>query len=463
VASFTALRHDHLGVAVLVASERRIVRRKQKRPQKIEGMRPESLMMTYGYKPEWSEGAVKPPIFQTSTFAFRNAEEGKEFFSYAYGLAERDPARPMGLIYSRLNNPDLEILEHRLNLWDEAEESAVFASGMAAISTSILALVPLGASVVFSRPVYGGTDYLMETLLPERGTETREFQAGSDPAVVERICAEMEAAGSPCKLIFIESPANPTMRLTDIAGLAEVAHRHGALLAVDNTLLGPLYQKPLHHGADLVLYSATKYLGGHSDVVAGVALGSAELMSQIKLYRTILGTMLDPHSSWLLLRSLETAKLRMTCSRKNAEELVQWLSEHPKVSRVYYPGHDLEPAQRKIFERQCTGSGGLIAFELSVPGEKEAFHFMNSLRLIKLAVSLGGTESLCEHPASMTHSDVPPEEQVKIGISPGLIRLSVGIEHPGDLIADLAFALEQVEALEAEEGGEEAWTDMEDV
>ncbi|MDH3254450.1 MAG: PLP-dependent transferase, partial [Acidobacteriota bacterium] len=231
------------------------MRRRKKRAPRMKGMRPESLMMSHGYKPEWSEGAVKPPIFQTSTFAFRSAEEGKEFFSYAYGLAERDPARPMGLIYSRLNNPDLEILEERLVLWDEAEESAVFASGMAAISTSILALVPLGASVVFSRPVYGGTDYLMETLLPERGIPTREFPAGSSPEVVERICSDLEASESPCRVIFIETPANPTMRLTDIAEVSEVAHRHDALCAVDNTLLGPLYQKPLLNSADLVLYS----------------------------------------------------------------------------------------------------------------------------------------------------------------------------------------------------------------
>jgi len=209
---------------------------------------------------------------------------------------------------------------------------------------------------------------------------------------------------------------------------------------------------PLRHGADLVLYSATKYLGGHSDLVAGVALGSAELMGQVKLYRTILGTMLDPHSSWLLLRSLETASLRMSRSCENAEALVKWLSAHPKISRVYFPGHDLEPSQQEIFRNQCTGSGGLIAFELCVPGEREAFHFMNSLRLIKLAVSLGGTESLCEHPASMTHSDIPKDQQEAIGISPGLIRLAVGIEHPDDLIADLAYALGKVEALEPVKG-----------
>jgi methionine-gamma-lyase len=421
------------------------VRRKKERPKKIEGMRPESLMMSHGYNPEWSEGAVKPPIFQTSTFAFRSAEEGKEFFAYAYGLRERDPSRPMGLIYSRLNNPDLEILEHRLNLWDEAEESAVFASGMAAISTSLLALIPLSRSVVFSRPVYGGTDYLMETILPERGIPTREFPAGADPSEVEELLVGLAQAGIPCKVVFLETPANPTMKLTDIAAVAEVAHRHDALCAVDNTLLGPLYQKPLHHSADLVLYSATKYLGGHSDVVAGVTLGSRELIDQIRLYRTILGTMLDPHSAWLLLRSLETAKLRMTCSRKNAERVARWLSRHPKVSRVFFPGMPGSVSQRRIYERQCSGPGALLAFELCVPGEKEAFQFLNSVRLIKLAVSLGGTESLVEHPASMTHADVPPAEQEAIGITPGLIRLSVGIEHPDDLIADLAQALDQVD------------------
>jgi methionine-gamma-lyase len=411
-------------------------------------------MMSFGYRPEWSEGAVKPPVFQTSTFAFRSAEEGKEFFSYAYGLAERNPERPMGLIYSRLNNPDLEILEDRLNLWDDAEESAVFASGMAAISTSLLSLVPLGRSVVFSRPVYGGTDYLLETLLPERGITTREFPAGSSPELVDDICARLAEAGSPCRVVFIETPANPTMMLTDIGGMAEVAERHDALLVVDNTLLGPLYQKPLKHGADLVLYSATKYLGGHSDLVAGVVLGSKELVDQVKMYRTILGTMLDPHSSWLLMRSLETAKLRMTCSRKNAEAVARWLSRHQKVRRVFFPGMDEDPVQKEIYRRQCTGPGGLLAFELCVPGEREAFHFMNSLRLIKLAVSLGGTESLCEHPASMTHSDVPPAEQLANGISPGLIRLAVGIEHPEDIIADLSYALQQVETLETNASAE---------
>jgi methionine-gamma-lyase len=410
--------------------------------------RPESLMMSFGYQPELSEGSIKPPIFQTSTFAFRSAAEGKEYFAWAYGLEERDPARPMGLIYSRLNNPNLEILEERLNLWDRAEESAVFASGMAAISTSILATVPLGCSVVFSEPVYGGTDYLIEHVLPAMGIPTRCFHAGDDAGAAEAEIARLAAEGTPCRMVYLETPSNPTIVSTDIAAMADVAHRHGALCAVDNTLLGPLYQQPLGLGADLVLYSATKYLGGHSDLVAGAALGSAALIHDVKMLRTILGNMLDPHSAWLLLRSLETAKLRMTCSRKNAERIARWLAGHPGIVRVHYPGYHDDPRQRAIYERQSTGGGALVAFELAAGTEEAAFRFLDALHHVKLAVSLGANESLAEHPASMTHSDVPPERQREMGITPGLVRLAVGIEHPDDLIADLEQALAKVAAAE---------------
>ncbi len=413
-------------------------------PPDLEEMRPESRMMSHGYDPMRSEGAIKPPIFQTSTFTFRNAAEGKEFFEWAYQLKERDPKKPMGLIYSRLNNPDLEILEDRLNLWDEAEAGAVFSSGMAAISTSILATVPLGMSVVFSRPVYGGTDFLLEEILPDRGIVTREYPAGSSYEFVEEICQDLEAAGTPPKVIFLETPANPTMTLTDIEKISEVAHRNGAMCYVDNTFLGPIYQQPLLHGADLVLYSATKYLGGHSDLVAGVALGSKELIDRIKMYRTIFGTMLEPFSAWLLMRSLETAKLRITCARKNAEAIAHWLDRHPKVARVFFPGLLDSEEQKRIYNKQCTGPGAVIAFELLDAGEQQAFEFLDSIHLIKLAVSLGGTESLVEHPASMTHADIPAEEQVEIGITPALIRLAVGIEHPDDLIKSLEYALDQV-------------------
>lgn len=410
-------------------------------PSPPHDLRPESLMMSYGYDPARSEGAIKPPVFQTSTFVFPTAEKGKEFFRCAYGLEAEDPAHPMGLIYSRLNNPDLEILEDRLNLWDQAEASAVFASGMAAISTSLLALVSIGHGIAFSRPVYGGTDYLFEHILPGMGIPTREFPAGADAERIEAVCSELDAAGTPCRLIFIETPANPTMVMTDVAAAAAVAERHDALTAVDNTFLGPLYQKPLLHGADLVLYSATKYLGGHSDLVAGVALGSKETVDRIKQFRTILGTMLDPHSAWLLMRSLETAKLRMTCARKNAERIAEWLARHPRVTDVHFPGLLTSGPQYEIYRRQCTGPGAMLCFDIAGAGEREVFRFLDSIRLIKLAVSLGGTESLIEHPATMTHADVPPEEQTAIGIRPSLVRLSVGIEHPEDLIRALDDAL----------------------
>ena len=250
---------------------------------------------------------------------------------------------------------------------------------------------------------------------------------------------------APPRVIFLETPANPTMVMTDIQAMAEVAHRNGALCIVDNTFLGPLYQKPLLHGADLVLYSATKYLGGHSDLVAGVALGSRELIERVKMYRTIFGTMLKPYSAWLLMRSLETAKLRITCARKNAERIARWLAKHPAIDWLHFPVLLEEGSQKKIYDKQCTGPGGMIAFALKDAGETEVFQFLNSVKLIKLAVSLGVTESLIEHPASMTHSDVPPDQQEAIGITPSLVRLSVGIEHPEDLIRCLNYALDQVQ------------------
>lgn len=417
---------------------------RKSRPVRVRGMRPESLMMSYGYQPANSHGAIKPPLYQTSTFVFPSAQTGKEFFAEAYGLRERDPSHPPGLIYSRLSNPDLEILESRLNLWDEAEASAVFASGMAAISTTVLALVGVGEAVVFGRPVYGGTDYLFEQILPQRGVPTREFPAGSDASVVEEIFRDLERSGTRAKMVFLETPANPTMLMTDIESIAAVAHEHGALVAVDNTFLGPLYQRPLRHGADLVLYSATKYLGGHSDLLAGVVLGPKELIDGVRLYRTILGSTLDPHTAWLLLRSLETAKLRITCARKNAEKIALWLSRHPKVTRVHFPGLLTEGPQKEIYDRQCTGPGAMLTFEIAGADEEETFRFLDAVRLIRLAVSLGGTESLIEHPATMTHADVPVDEQREIGITPGLVRLSVGIEHPDDLVRALDDALATV-------------------
>lgn len=406
---------------------------------------PESLMMSYGYRPEWSEGAVKPPIFQTSTFAFESAEDGKAFFEVAYGLREKRNDETLGLIYSRLNNPSLEILEDRLTLWDSAEAAAAFESGMASIATTAFTFLRPGQVLAFSEPVYGGTEYLFHNVLPEFGIETVPFFAGDGIAGLEAALAEGDRAER-LGMIYLETPANPTNHLVDIAGCAAVAERHSTddrrvLVAVDNTFLGPLFQHPLRHGADLVLYSLTKFVGGHSDLIAGAVLGSEDLVTRVKATRTFFGSMAGPWTGWLLLRSLETLKLRMTQQAENARHLADFLASHPGVDKVHYLGHLEEgDADWEVYRRQCLSAGSMISFEVH-GGEAEAFRVLNSLKLIKLAVSLGGTESLAEHPGSMTHSDVPPADQARMGITPAMIRLSVGVEHPDDLIADLEQAL----------------------
>jgi methionine-gamma-lyase len=412
------------------------------------GQHPESLMMSYGYDPRLSEGAIKPPIFQSSTFVFRTAEEGKAYFQLAYGLRHKRVGEEMGLIYSRLNNPNLEILEDRLTLWDRAEACAVFESGMAAITTSMLEFLQPGDTILHSEPVYGGTDHFIKHVLPRFGITPVGFHAGASREEMEAALAKARATG-PLGMIYLETPANPSNALVDIALCAAMAAEHGTperrpIVAVDNTFLGPVYQHPLAHGADLVLYSATKYIGGHSDVIAGAALGSAELVGRVKTMRTFLGTMASPWTAWLLLRSLETLRMRMEAAAHGARTVADYLVAHTLVERVYYLGH-LKPGDPDfaLFERQCLGAGAMISFDIR-GGEAEAFQFLDALELVKLAVSLGGTESLAEHPATMTHSDIPPESQARMGISPQMIRLSVGVEHPADIIADLGRAFAAV-------------------
>ncbi len=411
-------------------------------------LRPESLMMGYGYRPEWSEGAIKCPIFQTSTFAFPTAEDGKAFFEIAYGLREEGPAETPGLIYSRLNNPDLEILEDRLTVWDEAEAALVHNSGMAAIATTVLTFLRPGDVLLHSEPLYGGTEFLFCHVLPDFGIKVVGFPAGAKgPEAVERLVSD-EAIAKRLRMIFIETPANPTNDLVDIADSAEVARSYrdgrGVIVVVDNTFLGPLFQHPLAHGAALVVYSATKFIGGHSDLIAGAVLGSEELVGEIRRTRTFLGTASEPWTGWLILRSLETLKMRMTAQMKNARYVADFLADHPKVDRVHYLGHIHEGhPQFEVYRRQCVAPGGMVAFEIH-GGEAEAFRFLNALKLFHLAVSLGGTESLAEHPATMTHADVPAKDQPRMGITPALVRLSIGVEHPEDLIADLDQALAAV-------------------
>ena len=409
---------------------------------------PESLMMSYGYKPELSEGAIKPPIFQTSTFAFKTAEEGKAFFELALGKREKLPNEELGLIYSRINNPNLEILENRLCLWDKADVCAVFESGMAAISTVLLEFLKPGDLLIYSMPVYGGTDHFIHHFLNKIGVQAIGFQPGQGK---DELIEMVEKSGRADKLgmIFIETPANPTNALIDIEACKEVADHFSknkaedeqVLIAVDNTYMGPLWQHPLKHGADLVIYSATKYINGHSDVIAGAVLGNQEVMTRVKILRTFLGNMAGPWTGWLLMRSLETLKVRMDTQQQNAIKVADYLNKHPKVKKVYYLGLIEEGTEEyKIYKRQYSGSGAMLSFDID-GGEKEAFMFLDSLSLIKLAVSLGSTESLAEHPKTMTHSGVSVEDLEAANISDSLVRISIGVEDAKDLIWDVEQAL----------------------
>jgi methionine-gamma-lyase len=413
---------------------------------------PESLMMSYGYQPELSQGAVKPPIFQTSTFAFSTAEEGKAYFEIAYGLRPQEQSEELGLIYSRINNPNLEILEDRLCLWDQAEKCAVFESGMSAISTVMLEFLKPGDLLLYSLPVYGGTDHFINHFLDKMGVHTIGFRADQDKAEIISI-VEASGKADQLALVYLETPANPTNDLIDISMCREVADYFGSIenpvyVAVDNTYMGPLWSSPLLHGADLVIYSATKYIGGHSDLIAGAVLGHSDVMQRVRVLRTFLGNMASPNTCWLLLRSLETLKVRMEQQAKNAQAIAAFLADHPMVDKLHYLGC-LDPSSKsyEIYKRQYSSPGAMIAFEIKGK-EKDAFRFLNELRLIKLAVSLGSTESLVQHPASMTHIGLSPELRAKIGITEGLIRLSVGVEHHEDLIADITHALDQANAVQ---------------
>ncbi|MCB0278318.1 MAG: cystathionine gamma-synthase family protein [Calditrichaeota bacterium] len=407
--------------------------------------KPESLMMSYGYKPELSQGAIKCPIFQTSTFVFDTAEHGKAYFEVAYGLREKNEKEELGLIYSRLNNPDLEILENRLCLWDQAEDCAVFESGMSAISTVFLEFLKPGDLLLYSQAIYGGTSHFIESVLTKFGVHVLPFNPTMEKDEIDQLIKNHQSHHK-LAMIYIETPSNPTNTLIDIQMCKQLCSQFSTnekqvLLAVDNTYMGPLWQHPLSHGADIVLYSATKYIGGHSDVIAGACLGSKKLISQIRELRTFLGNMASPNTGWLLMRSLETLKIRMEKQAKNAAILAEFLHQHEAVEQVYYLGMLDSDRQAEIYEKQCLSGGAMLSFDI-VGGEREAFQFLNSLKLIKLAVSLGGTESLVEHPASMTHSAVAHKNE--IGITDKLIRLSVGIENPEDLIWDLEHAFKNV-------------------
>jgi methionine-gamma-lyase len=413
---------------------------------------PETQMMGFGFDPALSEGSLKPPIFLTSTFVFRNAQDGKDFFDYTSGRRQPPPGQAPGLVYSRFNNPNLEVLEDRLALWEGGESAAVFSSGMSAISTTLWAYLKPNDTLLMSEPLYGGTETLIDKTLPGFGIgAVRVADAVNRDAVMagaKRASEMAKAKGGKVGLLVTETPANPTNSLVDLALWREasdwIAGQQGGArppVAVDNTFLGPVFQRPLEHGSDLVMYSLTKYVGGHSDLVAGGVIGSKAMVQPVRALRSALGTQLDPNTSWMIMRSMETLALRMRAASDNAARVAGYLAGHPKVASVNYLGFlkDGDP-RAAVFARQSKSAGSTFSFSIR-GGEAEAFRMLDALQVMKLAVSLGGTETLISHPASMTHASVPADRRAKIGLTDSLVRISAGIEDPADLIEDLRQAL----------------------
>jgi len=408
---------------------------------------PATLMMGHGYDPVLSEGSLKAPIFLTSTFAFPSAAEGKRFFE---GITGKIPGGTDGLVYSRFNGPNQQILEGRLAIWDGAEEALSFSSGMTAICVLFLAFASAGDVIVHSGPLYAASEGFVAKTLSRFGVTYVDFPAGATreelDAVMAKAKAQADSQGGKVAMVYLESPANPTNALVDVEAVRDA--RDAALgnecpIAIDNTFLGPLWSRPLDHGADIVVYSLTKYVGGHSDLVAGSIAGAKKWMTPVRMLRNTMGGIVDPNTAWMLMRSLETVELRMDRAGENAAKVCAWLKQHPKVEGLGYLGMIDDPRQQDIYQRHCSGAGSTFSLFIK-GGEAESFRFLDALRIAKLAVSLGGTETLASHPASMTHLSVPDARKAALGITDNLVRISIGIENADDLIADFEQALAAV-------------------
>jgi cystathionine gamma-synthase/methionine-gamma-lyase len=407
------------------------------------GLRPETVAVGHGHDPADWHGAVKPPIALSSTFAYPSAAAAKAAHEAFFDGAPDAAA----YIYARLDHPNLRQVEARLRALDGAAATAAFASGMAAISATFLAHLRPGDALLHTAPLYGGTHGLIHGLMAEMGVRAVAIADALDPASIAQAAAAAAAAG-PLRLVMIETPANPTAGLADIAAIAAAAAQAGGaarpVVAVDNTFLGPLNQRPLAHGADLTITSLTKYAGGHSDVLGGAVSGSVAAVAPVRRLRTSLGAHLDPFSCWLMLRSLETLPLRSARACANAEAVARFLGGHPKVAGVTWLGMlPDDGAARAVYARQCAAPGSTFSFRIR-GGEAEAFAMLDRLRVLRMAVSLGGTETLICHSATTTHHAVPEATRRALGVDAASLRISVGIEHPDDLIADLAQALEAV-------------------
>ncbi len=379
-----------------------------------------------GQRPDAVTGALTPPIYQTSTFAFKDAQHGARLFK---GEEE-------GYIYTRVGNPTIDLLARKIALLESAEAGEIFSSGLAAIFSTIISLAGSGDNVVSDDTIYGGTYSQFTQVLSRLGIRVT-FVDARDLSQVEGAIKENT------KLIFTETPANPTLKIIDIAGCAQIAHQHKIPLVVDNTFATPYLQRPIELGADIAVHSMTKYLGGHGDLIGGVTVGKGEFIEELKgETATEVGATISPFNAWLTLRGLKTLGVRMERHSANALQVAQFLQSHPKVERVYYPGLSSHPGY-ELAKRQMSRFGGMVGFD--VQGGREAGQtLMNKVKLCTLAVSLGDADTLIEHPASMTHSTYSEEECLKVGIKPGFVRLSVGLENPQDIIADLDQGLKAI-------------------
>ncbi len=368
-------------------------------------------------------GAVAPPLIQTSTFAFESCAQG----------AARFAGEEAGYIYTRMGNPTVARLEEAVATLEGGYGGLATGSGLAALSTSIFALLSKGDHLVGTSSVYGPSRVVIERDWTRFGVEATFVDTADLDAVRGAMRKET-------KLIFVETPANPTIAITDIAAVAKIAHDAGALLMVDNTFASPILQRPLSLGADVVFHSMTKFLNGHTDVVAGmVVAGTKDLHERIRKAHWYLGACMDPHQAWLVLRGIKTLAMRVRTSQENARKVAAFLEGHPKVEWVRYPGLKSHP-QHDLAVRQMDGPGALISFEIK-GGYDAGSHMLDNVELMTLAVSLGGIETLIQHPASMTHATMPRAERLQAGITDGLVRVSIGCEAVDDIIADFEQAL----------------------
>lgn len=403
-------------------------------------VRPSTAVLTRGFDPGLSVGSARPAVFRSSTYVFSSPEAAERAFAIALDKTKAMPNESVDLIYARLSHPNAEIFEDQIvPLEPGAQKAAVFNSGMAAISTLLLTYCPPGSSLIYTTPLYGGTQHFIRRVLVLLGVKALPVPAGA----TEELSTAIARATRP-SLVFIETPANPTLRMTDVAAAVAAARKRAKILpvCVDNTLLGPEFQHPLLLGADFSVYSATKYLSGFSDLLAGVVLSrDHDAIVRLRGNRAILGNILQADECWLLTGRLPTVGLRMNRQSKNAKRIAEALATHPKIRRVFYPALFDDAEQIRIRDAQCSYPGGLFSLELK-GGKTAAFNFLRRLAIAHNAVSLGGVEALACHPATTTHSEMSRQELKANGISHGLVRVAVGIEDWRDLLRDFRLALE---------------------